>query len=1035
MKYKLHRLLFIILLLITSHPLIRAQIAGYSCDFENPEQNNEWTLNGGPFGPRCINRWYIDRAENNGGEQSLYISYDNGKTAGYISTSKGQVVSAYTLIDNLPADNYEIAFDWQALGLDEDALYVCWVPENVFSNSTNETSSLPSYLTDYAIRVGGRTSLNNSLWNSSYGSFRHDGTPHKLCFVWRNGTLGSISPAACVDNIMIIPLSSCRKPTSIAITPHDTVIGIKWDGKSDAYDIRIKSRQNGQWYEFPNHTSDTLTVSGIPEGTIEIYIRAHCDDFYSVWVSRIQFIYYPGLRCVDFLNINHNNCYYGSTKNPTTYQGKIDAGYDDENSRHTIHYLDYETDPRTNGALHTVSPYDIASVRLGNWLVSSEAERIEYEYTVADDEAAVLLLHYAVVLQLPNHPIERQPRFTLAVTDEKGRPLDTDGCTELDFSAGYGTGANEGWIQIGEEDDALVWKNWSTVGVNLDRYSGQKLKIILTTYDCEDGMHSGYAYFAMSCTAGRLQALSCGESTNNVFRAPDGFNYRWYKRITPDITVSTDQQLSLTQGDTATYCCDVIQKLNSDCYFTLTATALPRYPVAEAEYQTIVENCRNVVHFTDRSHIIFRQADQDIISPDDRCDSVIWNFGDGNTSRQWSPSHTFPYEGGTYHVTQRVFLAGVCDSIARYDITLPAMQIPRDTTHAIICHGESYPFADSDRTSTGHYSDTIVGGAANGCDSIHVLDLIVGEVYAVLDTAITCTDRLPYIFNGKELTATGTYTDTFPTIYHCDSIVTLHLTVNQSLDIDLPAVVDVCADDSAALIPYTIRSGATTTYGITFDNDIIADIDSAIPDDTSLSIPLPDQLQPGHYNMQIRFANADCGDVLHDATLNVMYPDTILVQRWNDVLAVRNYDYNGNYRFIAYQWYKNGVVQVGEIKSILYEPDGLNPDALYHVALTGIDGQTINTCTMQPTIFSDADIEVTPTIVFSNGNITLNSPASGDYRIWSITGILVSSGRILDGETTISAPDIPGTYLLEMSLPDGTCRTRKIMVGDYKSQL
>ncbi|MBO8439367.1 MAG: T9SS type A sorting domain-containing protein [bacterium] len=1012
-----------------------AQVAGYSCDFEDSTQDTLWELNAGPFGERCTNKWYIGTGANNGGERGMYISYDDGKTAGYISGSgKGQVVSAYTLISHLPADNYEISFDWQAMGMDEDALYVCWVPESVFSNSTDQTSSLPTYVSDYGIRVGGRSGLNNSLWNSSYGSFHHDGTPHKLCFVWRNGVSGSVSPAGCVDNIMIIPLSSCKKPTEITLTPTDTVIGIKWDGKSDAYDIRIKSRENGQWYEFWNHPSDSIAVSGIPEGTIEVYVRAHCDDFYSVWVSKVEFIYYPGLRCVDFLNIHSKNCFYGTTQNPAASTGMVDAGYESENSRHTIHYLDYETDPRTNDALKTVSDFDIASVRLGNWLVNSQAERIEYEYTVDEDESAVLLLHYAVVLQLPDHDKERQPRFTLKVTDAKGNALDEDGCTEADFAEGFETSGSEGWVQIGEagDDDAVVWKDWTTVGVNLEKYAGQKLKIALTTYDCADGAHYGYAYFAVSCTSGKLEMLGCGESENNKFRAPDGFLYRWYKRTEPDITVSEEQELSLVQGDTTTYCCDVILKMNENCYFTLTANALPRFPVAAAQYEMVVRDCQNVVKFTDESHVVFRRGDEDVISEEELCDSVIWNFGDGSYSREWSPEHVFPYEGGTFEVTQRVFLAGECDSVSTYMVEVPAMDIPRDTIHAVICDGESYPFADGNYFVTGCFSDTIIGGAADGCDSISVLDLTVGEVYEINDTAITCTDNLPYMFNGKPLTETGIYTDTFRTVYDCDSVVTLDLTVNESLNIDFPLEVDVCADAGVADIPYTVTSGVATSYDVVFADGAMEDVDSGIPDAETFPIPLPEEVVPGRYAMEIRFANADCGDVVREAVLNVLYPDSIVVQRWNDVLAVRNAEWNGGYEFVAYQWYKDGQPLTGEIGSVLYQTDGLDPAGMYYVGLTRTDGVTVNSCAVKPERYGDGEIEVTPTVTFSGGSVTLKSSAPGVMRVWSVTGQLVSTEEFSTGETSVVINGTPGTYLVEIRLKDGHTKVEKIMVRDVR---
>ncbi len=113
-----------------------------------------------------------------------------------------------------------------------------------------------------------------------------------------------------------------------------------------------------------------------------------------------------------------------------------------------------------------------------------------------------------------------------------------------------------------------------------------------------------------------------------------------------------------------------------------------------------------------------------------------------------------------------------CDSIV--NLTLIVHHIESSTVTEEICEGESFTFLGIERDSTGTYVDTL--SSIYGCDSIVTLNLTVHPVYQETIDEVIC-DEHSYTFNGEEYTESGTYTDTLQTINGCDSIRTLNLTV------------------------------------------------------------------------------------------------------------------------------------------------------------------------------------------------------------------------------------------------------------------
>jgi hypothetical protein len=104
-----------------------------------------------------------------------------------------------------------------------------------------------------------------------------------------------------------------------------------------------------------------------------------------------------------------------------------------------------------------------------------------------------------------------------------------------------------------------------------------------------------------------------------------------------------------------------------------------------------------------------------------------------------------------------------------------------------------------------------------GCDSVYHLHLTVNPTSdtIVYDT-ICCGDS--YRFGNRALTLPGVYNDTFVNRYGCDSMVVLHLDTITPTKMDA-TILDICADDKYLFIPYTYEGRKPTKYSVKFDED------------------------------------------------------------------------------------------------------------------------------------------------------------------------------------------------------------------------
>ena len=546
-------------------------------------------------------------------------------------------------------------------------------------------------------------------------------------------------------------------------------------------------------------TASPCRIAGLsPLTSYVFYATSHCaNSTASCTLEQIVDTFYTftpqgGSGCIDYtdLNASYVTCSYGPYQSPTENIGAIDYGYQSALSRHTVHFDTAERDARTQGLLRTIPVGEQASVRLGNWTSGGnstpQAESITYGMTVNAADADLLVLSYAAVLQDPEHAASLQPRFKLEILDQEGILIDS--CGMSDFIAN----ANLDWAQAPNE---VLWKDWTTVGVDLNHYDGQTIFVRLTTYDCGEGSHFGYAYFTLRCAQKRMQSEGCSNVPDNRFTVPSGFSYRWYSSNDTTATISDSASIWVRSDNSVTYYCQLSFVDNPSCSFTMSAFAGARYPLALFDTTLTIANCEFDLQLTNRSTI-----SGDGVTPlgtDEPCETARWLLPGGQTSTAAAPTIHMT-DTGAVSVSLIVGIANdLCiDTLTReIQILYPypaaittgrTMRCDGDDADTIsVDHAVSYSWADGSNTSIvlAPPADTVFTCYTvdtNGClDTLHH-SFAVHPVYAFHDTDSVCSSTHTYAWRDTTLSfATGdtAVAATLPrhSIYGCDSIMTIAL--------------------------------------------------------------------------------------------------------------------------------------------------------------------------------------------------------------------------------------------------------------------
>jgi gliding motility-associated-like protein len=285
-------------------------------------------------------------------------------------------------------------------------------------------------------------------------------------------------------------------------------------------------------------------------------------------------------------------------------------------NRHTI-MKGKGVDANTCDKITVVAPGGMYSARLGNDNIGKEVETLSYTLDV-NESNALFVYKYAVVLQDPGHKPEEQPYFKVSVFNENRELIDPL-CGSYSVIA---TSNLPGFEKCPTNN--VVYKDWTTVGLNLSAYIGKNIIIEFETGDCTLGGHFGYAYVDAYCSSLKINATYCANANGTILSAPIGFAYLWETGETTQ-TIKIDNPI-----DGKKYFCELTSA--TGCKVDISTLITFQEPIINFEASG---TC-------DKSDVFFVNT---TTNTDNSTNTFHWDFGDGTTSDLENPKHQYASKG------------------------------------------------------------------------------------------------------------------------------------------------------------------------------------------------------------------------------------------------------------------------------------------------------------------------------------------------------------------------------------------------------
>lgn len=385
------------------------------------------------------------------------------------------------------------------------------------------------------------------------------------------------------------------------------------------------------------------------------------------------------------------------------------------------------------------------------------------------------------------------------------------------------------------------------------------------------------------------------------------------------------------------------------------------------------------------------------------------------------------YFGGSYvtepglYVDSTLSMYG-CDSITT--LTLHIHEPYLIDEYIETCHEDTFFYRGQVITKPGIYYDSLL--TQHGCDSVYRLIYNKTPSYLFHSEDTMCVGAT-YSYRGKSYTSPGVYYDSLTTVSGCDSIYRLVLHTHPTYLIYALQTEDICADADTyeMIVQYdgTRPSHYNLRYSTKAKEQGFRDIVQAPFLNDTLYLPIPHAtpyIRPDYYDVTLELINTTCPAVSteYETQLLVRYPSWIIEQNWQDVVALKNAQYNGGYYFQSYDWHVNNV-STAQSKSYLYLPSLQVGDEVVLYATRSGEDYAIPTCPIvieEQSIYEQAHpVPVYPTrLSRSNRNITIAAQNDeAHYYIYDSLGRSIAAGMCsASGKTVLELPNVAGYYFV-----------------------
>ena len=293
---------------------------------------------------------------------------------------------------------------------------------------------------------------------------------------------------------------------------------------------------------------------------------------------------------------------------------------------------------------------------------------------------------------------------------------------------------------------SAIYKPWAKATINLNNYLYETIRIEIYVGDCAFSSHYGYCYIAAECMPSMQLTI---DSCSNVVAQAGLESYQWFRKnsLGEWDTIQGANTYKYKPRETDFYTDSIGNRVDSNEFRCLVVSRMLDQTLDSTYLSINVQ--RNQINFN-----------LDTIIYDTICANEIYT------------ENGFNVYGAGEHI-RVVQSSNGCDST----ITLLLTVNPVQTTqlYDTISLSETYNDNGFNTNIGGVYINTLQ--AVTGCDSIVMLHLSIDSTYYTTIFDTIC-DNETYTENGFNTAFAGTHENTLQATIGCDSVITLHLTVN-----------------------------------------------------------------------------------------------------------------------------------------------------------------------------------------------------------------------------------------------------------------